>query len=62
MQRALQRVDQEADSFGSWEQQITADPWECSKPRQQKDDNVAEKDKAECELPKFWEGNSLNKD
>lgn len=55
-------MDQEANSFGTWEQQVAADPWKRSKPLEQKDDNVAEKAKVECELQKLRKIDRINQD
>lgn len=62
MQLVISWVDQEADSVGTLKQQIAADSLERGQSLKQEDDNVAEKDKVECQLQKLWERNSWNQD
>ena len=60
MQRAVQGVDQEADSPSALEQQITTNPWECDQSREQEDDFGAKEEEVEWQLQKLWEGNCLD--
>lgn len=57
MQRAVPRVDQEADSPSALEQQIAGDPRGRDQPLKQEDDHGAKKDPPQLELPQLLEIN-----
>lgn len=62
MQLVVPGVDKEADGVGALEQQVAGDPRERGEPVEQEDDNVAEEEASERQLPKLLEIDFLNPD